>query len=235
VRRLALAVTLSAATAAACAQPPARTILADSSTLPEFARPRGRVIENAAPKTTDLVLYRPLTRDDFQSAEPPDFVGSHRDRVGAYTCGQIRLAGEGSVRGAASRGPDGAPSFRVPASPITFEAFMDPRCSWWNNDQKVLPSDYVLEHEQIHFALFELTARSMNARAAQILEEVTVTAPSAQYALEESKRKIEGVLERAIRQLLEQSARFDEDTSGGFKPDAQKQWKARVEAELAAK
>jgi hypothetical protein len=48
---------------------------------------------------------------------------------------------------------------------------MNRDCSWWN-EKATMDAAYVLEHEQIHFALTELGARSLSANAAQIAGEL---------------------------------------------------------------
>ena len=40
--------------------------------------------------------------------------------------------------------------------------------AWWNDKIASEQPAYVLEHEQIHFAIFELEARALNARAEAI-------------------------------------------------------------------
>ena len=42
---------------------------------------------------------------------------------------------------------------------LRFRAQMDRKCSWWNPKDLGFPQEYILEHEQIHFALCELGAR----------------------------------------------------------------------------
>ena len=87
-----------------------------------------------------------------------------------------------SPRDLGTRRPDGSVFYRSGATRLRFFAQMDRNCSWWNPGEVGLPDDYILEHEQIHFALFELEARRLNESAAEIGEAVSVTADSKEEA-----------------------------------------------------
>jgi hypothetical protein len=57
-------------------------------------------------------------------------------------------------------------SFYVGSIPqITFEAMFMPTCSWWHPEVPEGLKAYVLQHEQIHFALAELAARNLRTKA----------------------------------------------------------------------
>ncbi len=106
---------------------------------------------------------------------------------------------------------------------------MDPRCSWWNADPRRVGADYVLEHEQIHFALLEISAREINREIAGLLVRVA----SRERAPSRAQAKLKSVLEAARMKYLAQSQRFDEQTSPRPDIEAQTRWRREVEARLA--
>lgn len=224
---------LAGALAFACTKAPP-TVRAQSSTLPEFGQPQGRIIDPSEMQKGDLIGYRALTRDDFRAAGPPDAIRVHSDRLGAYTCAQIRLVDGGHLFAKPVAGANGAMAFRGAPERVVFEALMDRECSWWNEELKTMPQPYVLEHEQIHFALFELTARDMSSRGDALMQEIQATAPTPKQALEAAMENLRGVLVRELAIALQEQTRFDEDTSFGFRPELQAKWRERVETQLSA-
>ena len=96
------------------------------------------------------------------------------------------------------------------------------------------PPDYVLEHEQIHFALYELGARPLNASVGRIADDVRAEGST----LDEVRQHADYILRRALVDalavILERNRAFDEDTSLGYKPERQKAWLSRVAQELSS-
>jgi hypothetical protein len=92
-----------------------------------------------------------------------------------------------------------------------------------------VPGAYVLEHEQIHFALTEIQARRLVAA----MREVRLRTDAPDSAGSELERRYHALLEAAMAELLRASTEFDEDTSGSYQPKRQARWRARVESELA--
>ena len=110
---------------------------------------------------------------------------------------------------------------------------MDRKCSWWNS-KKSLQLDYVLQHEQIHFALTEVAARQLNQQARKIVDATRVTGESAQEVKELIGQRVKDVLDEAQQKLLERNREFDEDTSGKHNEKGQQRWAEQVFAELEA-
>ncbi len=221
---------------AACGTPrPPESIRGESSRLPEFAQPRAAVSEIPRPPEHAIVRYRDLTREDFLATSPPAEIAAHRNQIGAFTCGQIRPVP--GTRALVLHTPDAPPgeAYRASLDGLAFEAFVDPACSWWNPEPLGLPDGYVLEHEQIHFALFELTARRLNARLPEILATSSATGASGEEAAERSRDRVIAVLADAMKDAMQEHARFDEDTSFGYAPEKQATWRTRVEQELASR
>jgi hypothetical protein len=215
-RRVSLS--LAAALAAACASP-----------LPEYARPVAEYREGAPAADADVIPYRDLERGDFLSAVPPPHLAGVEDKLCAATCAQIVLD---EVPVTIRPSPDGA-SFEATPDRIRFRALMDRRCSWWREGACPQPEAYVLQHEQVHFALVELEARRLNLRAGALAERVRARGRSPEEASAASREKLEDVLRDSSAAILAGHTRFDEDTSLGYRPERQQAWYDRTMRALA--
>ncbi len=201
-------------------------LLVACSALPDHARPRAEVMDPASYRATDVIRYRRLTRTDFRATEPPRQVAAHAKSFGAFTCANI--VPEGMTRPRIE--PSREPGIHVASfENVEFHAEMDRACSWWNPAGPPVPSAYVLEHEQIHFALTEIQARRLNVA----MREVRLRTDSPHSVAAELERRYHALLEAAGKDLLRTSTEFDEDTSGSYQPERQSRWLARVESELA--
>ena len=196
------------------------------STLPEHARPRAGVIATADYRATDVIRYRELSRADFRANAPPAAVAAHATSFGAFTCASIVPDGPARVRFDPGARPE---HWTARLENTGFHAEMDRGCSWWNPAGLPIPSGYVLEHEQVHFALTELHARRLSAA----LQAIRLPTSSQPDAAAELQRRYDAQLEATTDALLRDSTAFDEDTSGRHEPARQARWRARVEAELA--
>ena len=177
-------------------------------------------------RATDTIRYRALTRADYRAAEPPAHVAAHARSFGAFTCANV--VPEGMTRVLFE--PTGAPgTYLARLEKTAFHAEMDRGCSWWNPQGVAIPADYVLQHEQIHFALTEIQARHLTAK----LRELRLRTDSPPSATSELQGRYNEALEDATAELLRTSTAFDEDTSGRYEPGRQARWLERVEAELA--
>jgi hypothetical protein len=209
--------------------------LSGCSTLPEYAAPKGGVIDAGKLDSTDVIGYRALTRADFRGTHAPHEFAAVADRVGAATCGQVRTTDDTSIllnwRQASPTSPR---RHWVEVKKLGFIALMDRRCSWWNDRRAARAPGYVLQHEQIHFALYELGARKLNAEVAAITRDMTREGESQEEVKAHAERALSDALTRATEALLERNREFDEDTSLGYRPDRQRAWLKRVLDELAA-
>jgi len=198
---------------------------AQSGELPAFALPQAEVMDPRDYHARDAITYRRLTRADFRGKAPPAQVAAHADLAGAFTCASI--VPQGVARAVAE--PSAKPGVYVARfEDAVFRAQMDRACSWWNPLSRDLPTEYVLEHEQIHFALTELGARHLT----RALREVRVEAgPTDAPAVLE--RRFQALLNQAREELLRTNTEFDRDTSGRYAPERQHEWLERVERELA--
>jgi hypothetical protein len=201
-------------------------LLAACSTLPDYARPQAERRDPSTHRARDAIRYRQITRADFRAAAPPAHVAAHAKSFGAFTCARIVPRRPTRVRFEPDREPG---SWLGRFENTAFRAEMDRACSWWNPEKVPVPAAYVLEHEQIHFALTELVARRLGAR----LREVRLRTDSPASGSAELQKRYDALLDASRAELLDTATEFDEDTSGSYQPERQARWLARVRSELA--
>ena len=182
----------------------------------------------------DGIRYRALSRSDFKGTEAPGPFAQVADRVGAATCGQVLTTPDMRMLIHWQRSTDGETSYRLIAKRLRFQALMDRKCSWWNDKVAAFAPDYVLEHEQIHFALYELGARRLNADSAGIMRDMESEGSTREAVERHAEEALNEALQDAVEEIVDQNRAFDEDTSLGYKPTRQKVWLERVNAELRA-
>ena len=187
-----------------------------TSRLPGYARPSVVFVDNEEMDMSDVIAYRELVRDDFRGGRPPsDF----DERMAAVTCVYTQpLVDKQGIEIELAGSEDGEPVFEVTYNNLRYRALMNRGCSWWNPNTRIFEEDYILEHEQIHFALFEAAAREWN-REPPLRVRVRRQDPAAQ-------------LRERLDALRAQNLRFDEETSLGHNPDRQRQWLDEVMTRL---
>jgi hypothetical protein len=205
-----------------------------AQSLPDEARGSTWQLDPSRKGGTDLIEYRALARGDFRAKAPPPQARAQAERLGAATCTYL-VPDRESLRIAATprKRQDGSWEYVAKPDRLRFRGAMDRRCSWWNARQTLLPPDYVLAHEQIHFALTEIHARRLNERAGELVRRMTAVHRDADAAIAKSQRALEKLLRDESAALLARNDRFDAETSLGVRRDAQAAWQARVERELA--
>jgi hypothetical protein len=118
----------------------------------------------------DLIEYRTLTRADFQGPAPTGSAAQHVDKIGALTHALIKHDPGVGFAGKQITSPNGDQRVEGKVQNLRFRAWMDRSRSWWNPKPGMAPESYVLEHEQIHFAIVEIEARKMNAEGAALMK-----------------------------------------------------------------
>lgn len=210
-------------------------LLLGCSTLPEYAAPKGAVVAAAQLDSRDVIGYRLLRREDFRGSQAPAEFAAIADRVGAATCGQLRPTSDTLFTiNSRQASPGGDSQHWVEVKKLSFMALMDRRCSWWNDEAASRAPGYVLQHEQIHFALYELGARGLNASIDTITRDMMRQGSSREEVQSHAQRTLNAALVKATEELLARNRAFDEDTSLGYRPDRQRAWLKKVNAELAA-
>lgn len=210
---------LSLALTAACAQ------------LPEYARPRMVRTEDLEQTRAPGFPYRPLTPEDFRAASLSEQLSEHAERINAHAATQVRLTADSSFR-ITSGDLYGQGYFFGSIERLAFEAVMLPERSWWNPKITANMRGYVLQHEQIHFALTELAARQLTGDSQKWASEVLVIKPTPQEVRAELARQIKERINAAMEANLKRQAEFDEDTSLFFSPRRQQWWSGTVADEL---
>jgi hypothetical protein len=197
-----------------------------TSRLPDYALPQVQVVDPQQLAKTDGVAYRKLTRADFRGAKSPR-AGEHGELdMTAYTCANIATQRGIDVD---LRQPGPGEPFVARPMKVAFVARMDRDCSWWNPQPSGESQEYVLQHEQIHFAIVELAARDLTRRTQQL----TATGDSPQAAAAALQRRLDTLFQASIDAMAERQKRFDLDTSGRNDAKLQQRWFDDVMAELA--
>ena len=203
------------------------------SRLPSYARPEGALVEPGTVDDSDLIPYRKLTRADFKGKRPSGEAADHVDAMGAQTYAIVRPNSSLRIEIEGTPKSNGKLQYSGKVSELLhFRAEMDRRKSWWNPNLKEVPEAYVLEHEQIHFAIVEVKARELNAKAAELTASMHATGDSEEQVRDRIVKKLDAVIQDALDDLLAENRRFDEDTSGRYEPKKQDDWYRRVTAEL---
>lgn len=204
-------------------------LICGCSGLPDYAQPHlssdgEHIPENSFP-------YRALTRSDFQAVSVPARLSRHQHRLNAHTAVSIRpVAGAQYIITGGMIGDQQIYHGRV--EHLSFEAIMIPEQSWWNPAVAKRRQPYVLQHEQIHFALMELAARKLTRRINGDPRVASVYGRSAAEIRSELQEVIAQLIEESQRLALKRHTEFDEDTSMQYNPEVQQAWHDKVMAEL---
>jgi hypothetical protein len=111
---------------------------------------------------------------------------------------------------------------------------MLPQRSWWSRTLAKDKETYVLQHEQIHFALMEVAARQLNRRAAKEQDQLTVCAADSETAQARLSATIDRWIADSQDETLKLHEDFDEATSRLYAPKVQQWWYDRAMMELSA-
>jgi hypothetical protein len=206
-------------------------LLAGCAQLPEYARPRVVDVEDRQVSLEQAFTYRTLRIDDFQAQSLPEDLVSHARKIAAHACCRIR-----TTNGTRYKITRGYLNQRIhyfgSILSVDFEAVMVPDCSWLNPNIAEEKLEYVLQHEQIHFALMELAARELNREAKEEVKNFIAIQSTRKAARDEMTAKIKDMVRTANDAVLIDHTAFDEDTSLYFDPENQQRWFERVEEKL---
>ena len=201
--------------------------------LPEYAKPRMVQTDELQKKLPTGFPYRPLTPEDFRAASLSEQMAEHAERINAHASTLIRLTPDSSFR-ITSGDLYGQRYFFGKIERLAFEAVLLPDRSWWNPRIPPNMRGYVLQHEQIHFALTELAARQLTIDSQEWASGVLVMEVTREEVLAELARQIKDRINAAMEANLKRQAQFDEDTSLFYSPKWQQWWLSTVEVELQA-
>ncbi|HEX5101971.1 MAG TPA: hypothetical protein VFV94_20825 [Polyangiaceae bacterium] len=207
--------------------------LAACSRLPSYARPQGSLMDPGTIDSEDLIEYRTLTPQDFRGDKPVGEAAQHMDAMGAQTYAIVRPDPNLKITITGTREADGDTHYKGKLeAKLHFRAQMDRKRSWWNPNLKEVPIEYVLQHEQIHFAIAAIEAKNLNASAAAVTARMHAEGDSQEEVKNAIQAKLDDVIRDALDRLIERNGKFDEDTSARYAPKKQAEWWRRVQAEL---
>jgi hypothetical protein len=199
--------------------------------LPDYAKPQTIKIQGLNEISRTGFTYRPLTLDDFLAPALPDNQSAHGEHINAQSAILIRLTPDSNFK-IAPWPLWGHINYLGSINHIAFEAVMIPKHSWWNKKINLDQKAYVLQHEQIHFALTELAARQLTREAQEWASTVLVVKQTPQEVYSEIAQQIEEKIKAALEANKKRHLEFDNDTSLYYNPKWQAWWFEEVEEEL---
>jgi hypothetical protein len=170
------------------------------------------------------VRYQALTRDDFWARRPPPGRLGHASGFGALSC--VRLAPELPQAVMVDRDEEGNRRARAPRA--AYHAELDRHCSWWNPRTARGRTRYLLEHEQVHFAIVEVHARSLTLR----VRALAVPVAARRDATAALRRRITELVDSTVAEIQRESDAFDRETSRRYATRTQARWLERLEPAL---
>ena len=206
------------------------SLLSACSHLPEYARP----YIGSEPydlSGTQVITYRKLSRTDFRALRLPDKLKKHGEKLNAHTALSFRPVADSKYL-ISSTYYNNQLRYYGRVENLRFEAVMIPVNSWWKPDLAVGRHEYVLQHEQIHFALMELTARRLTERAIREKGTFTVVNTTHKEVRKELVDKVNTLIKSTRKELFEEHSAFDRDTSQVFNPLLQNWWFEKVTSRL---
>jgi len=172
-----------------------------------------------------------LTTEDFKAKSLPEDLELYSHRLSAHTAVSIRpkKTAKYIISKVQFHSKD---VYLGVIEDLKFEALMIPERSWWNPNVSKKRKSYVLQHEQIHFALMEVAAHRLNVQVRDFPYDFIVFEDTPVAARKKLRETIDQLIVSSRENVLKEHTRFDEDTSGYYEPELQQQWYDRVIAEL---
>jgi hypothetical protein len=207
------------------------TLVSACAQLPEYAKPRTIQIHEIHKVIPTGFTYRQLTPEDFRATSLSENLSTHGESINAQSAILIRVTADSNFRITRSSFL-GQINYFGSINHLAFEAVMIPNNSWWNPKIKAAIIGYVLQHEQIHFALTELAARKLTRDAQKWASDLFVITETPQQVYSEIVQQIKGMINSAMEANKKRHLKFDEDTSLFYNPSWQAWWLEMVEKEL---
>jgi len=187
--------------------------------LPEFAQPH--LSSQPFDPSVKFVSYRQLTVDDFKAVTLSTTIKDHKHMISAHTSVSLRPVTE--IQYIISPPQINFGLYKAYLQELAFKAVMVPTRSWWNPQLAPEKTAYVLQHEQIHFALMEIAALDLNKKLSNAVGE-TVSGTD--------RKSVERLLMAAVnkkitasqKEILKEHTSFDEETSLYYDPQRQQEW-----------
>jgi hypothetical protein len=199
--------------------------------LPEYARPQTIKIDGIQEAGETGFTYRTLTTSDFRAPSLPDRQSAHAKSINAQSAILIHLTPDSNFK--IKPWPLwGQMNYLGSVNRLAFEAVMIPRHSWWNPNMNPARKTYVLQHEQIHFALTELAARQLTRDSQEWASKLLVVKQTPEQVRSEIFEQIQEKIKTALEANQKRHLEFDNDTSLHYNPSWQAWWFEKVEKEL---
>ncbi len=180
-------------------------------------------LENIQVDHTNTIRYRILTKEDFKSDNPRKIKRQYKHFAALSSIyiyfDENRLRQNTKIRKLGDQ-------FVIVFTEPGYHALFDQSNSWINNNDKTLPKDYVLQHEQIHFSLMELEARRMNHKRKYDL--IAVSESTQEKAIIKLVEIIKSDMEAIFELADKQNRKFDIQTSGRHLPKTQSRWMKEI-------
>lgn len=106
---------------------------------------------------------------------------------------------------------------------LAFKAVMVPSRSWWNPQLPPEKNSYVLQHEQIHFALMEIAARNLTQKL-HSSKDKAISGTTRDIVEKRLMAAVDKEITAAQTQILKEHTAFDENTSLRYDPHRQQEW-----------
>lgn len=190
--------------------------------LPEFATPYIST-ESDELSSGPFILYRKLTRADFRAKELPVRLAHEKGRINAHATLSIRSSVNSQFRIYPAENSSGR-QYCGEIISLRFHAVMFPEDSWWNPQLEHKHFAYVLQHEQIHFALMERGASRLAERADREMKKMEYCGMTEHEARQKLLSRLRSFIRGEKKKLLREHTAFDEDTSGRFNQRLQDWW-----------
>ncbi len=199
--------------------------------LPEYARPQFSP-EDGTVSTPNSFNYRKLRVEDFRADSLPAKFEQLNHTIQAQSCISIQTSHDSQIQ-IANGTISGKTIYTGTFSNISFIAVFNPDCSWWNPKISSENRNYILQHEQIHFALTELTARKLNRDYRNHMMEYLAIGNTLQEVKNQLHAEAKRISREGLNKALAEHTSFDEETSLFYDPEIQQRWAERVFEELS--
>ncbi len=199
--------------------------------LPDYAKPRTMPTDEIRNGIATGFTYRPLTLKDFRATSLPKNLSTHGESINAQSAILIRLRADSKFSITPWPLSDQV-KYLGSINHLAFEAVIIPDKSWWNPKIKPALTGYVLQHEQIHFALTELAARKLTTDAQKWASDFVVIRQTPREVYNEIVQQIKEKINSALETNQKRHLEFDEETSLFHSPSWQAWWLEEVEEEL---
>lgn len=198
--------------------------------LPDYAAPQ---IRPASKQATTFFTYRKLQQNDFRAPSLQDGIKGMEEHLNARSSVQIRPKKSTKILVRKSTF-NGVNLYFADIESLSFEAVFIPENSWWNPKIPTEKKGYVLQHEQIHFALLEITAQRISKEKKHYRQGLPIIGNTASEAQQLAIVWIQDIINSYNKDILDKHTEFDQDTSLYYSPRIQQRWWNLVSKELNA-